>query len=321
MTEVINRMVKEAFGVAPTIEQAYEAAKSNLAAPEDAQVLFEVLEQPKKKTFGLFGGSDAKVRAYYEVKDETPVVTKPEKKVVQEKKADPVKKKEQPKAKAKTVAADTDPVLDYLTSIIKGMGVSGAEIERKENEEEILYEIKSTDDYGVLIGHHGDTLDAIQYLVRLYANKRTNEEKRISLNAGDYREKRAENLRTLAKRNANQVLKFGRSAKLEPMSAYERRIIHTAVQQIEGVSSHSVGSGADRRVIITLDEGVTPTVADKRRQGNRGSQHGGRNSSGRSQRNGRSTYQPSGEARAPRSDFESGSHYGKIDVSSFSQSK
>lgn len=287
-------MIKEAIGTAATIDEAILKAKAALNAPEDADVKIDVLVQPQKKILGLFGGSDAKVKAYYEAADEI--------------------------HSAPVHEAD-DSVAAYLKTIVEGMGVKNVAVTSLDSGEERIYEIKTDDDYGVLIGRHGETLDAVQYLVRLFANKKTDSDKRVSVNVGDYREKRNENLKALAQRSANQVLKFGRNVKLEPMNPYERRIVHTAIQGIEGVTSHSVGYDSERRVIITLEDGVEPTVADKRRYNGRGEYNKGGSRpqrGGSSYRRGGSSYRrdsaPQCEQREPRSDFASGTRYGKIEV-------
>ena len=175
-------MIKEAIGTAATIDEAISKAKAALNAPEDADVKIDVLVQPQKKIFGLFGGSDAKVKAYYEVEDEI---------------------------HAAPVQESNDSVGAYLKTIVEGMGVKNVTVTSSDSDEEKIYEIKTDDDYGVLIGRHGETLDAVQYLVRLFANKKTDSDKRVSVNVGDYREKRNENLKALAQRSATQVLKFG----------------------------------------------------------------------------------------------------------------
>ena len=110
---------------------------------------------------------------------------------------------------------------------------------------------------GHLIGHHGDTLDAIQYLVNLAVNKKEeNEERvytRISVDVENYRAKREETLRSLARRMAERVKKYRRSVTLEPMNPHERRIIHSEVQNIAGVTTVSIGQENSRRVVISLD--------------------------------------------------------------------
>ena len=111
---------------------------------------------------------------------------------------------------------------------------------------------------GVLIGHHGDTLDSLQYLANLAANKRVDGVKppyvKISVDAEGYRAKREATLRQLARRMADRVLKQKKSVMLEPMNPYERRIIHSEIQGIEGVSTNSIGSENNRKIVIFLDE-------------------------------------------------------------------
>lgn len=274
-------MLFEKTGTGATIEDALEKAKAALNAPEDIEVQIEVLQQPQKKTLGLFGGRLAEVRVFYELPDEE---------------------------KART----------YLKAIIEGMGITNYTVDREENDKDIIYNINCEEDYGILIGRRGETLDAIQYLVRLTAKKSGDEADgaRISVNVGNYREKRAENLRALAAKHAKTVLKYGRNVALEPMNPYERRIIHTAIQEIEGVTSHSVGYDSDRKVIISLEEGVKPTHArgdnyNNRRGGGRGRQGGGRG--GYNRGNDRRNSAPSAPTRAPRKDSE-GSLYGRIEI-------
>ncbi len=300
-------MIKEAIAVAATRDEAIQKAKAALNAPLDADVKFEIIQDAQKKILGLFGGKDAKVRAYYEAPDEVKPAKKaapkaqkapkaPEKAAVAEKKAD----------KAPMSAEDDAAIRKYLTTIITGMGIEDITINSHEEDEETVYELITDESHGAIIGRHGETLDSVQYLVRLFANKNTQGKKKVSLNVGDYREKRAESLKEFATRAANQVLKYGRNVKLDPMNPYERRIIHTVIQQIEGVTSHSVGYDSERRVVITLEEGVQPTHGDRRRNGgyNRGGNRGGRKES----------YKPSVPAdRAPKSDL-AGSRYGKIEV-------
>ena len=311
-------MIKEAIGIGKTGVEARENASVQLNAPFEADVQFTVVEMPKKKAFGLFGKeTPAKVKAFYEIPDEQPAA-KPAAKPAKEKKAE----KPAPKAPAAAKPAHVKkPVANpeafegtkaYIRSILKGLGITECEVTFAVEEEGIAIELDCGEDYGVVIGRRGETLDAIQYLVRLYMNKGKENYKRVSINIGNYREKRAETLRELAKRNAAKVLRNGRNAVLDPMTPYERRIIHPAIQEIEGVESHSVGSDSERKVVITLAEGVKPTNPDRRynnRGGksgyNRGNRGGNRTSSAQSA--------PQQPARSPRSDNSTASRYGKIE--------
>lgn len=308
-------MIKEAFGKGATTEAAIEAAKSELGAPWDADVQIEVLKTAKKKTLGLFGGSLAEVRAYYEAPDEVkkPAVknqkpAKPEKKAEakkpEAKKEAAPKKDETPKQTERTVGASSKAAEAYIKSILEGMGVQDASISSSEDDESVYVQLDCGNYYGYVIGRRGETLDAIQYLTRLVINKGKDNYKRVSINAGNYREKREETLRELAKKNAARVKKYGRNVCLDPMNPYERRIIHTTIQEIEGVDSHSIGSESDRRVVITLAEGFKATNPSNGR-GRRGDYRRYDNRS-------RSKEQPAAPTRAPRSDLE-GSLYGKIE--------
>lgn len=274
-------MIKEAFGTGSTLDEAKEAALKELNAPEDADIKYDVIERPKAKVLGLFGGSLAKMRAYYEYEDD-------------------------PFAKAK----------DYITVILKNLGIEESEISVEADDEEVKFSIACGDDYGSVIGRRGETLDAIQYLTRLVINRGSEDYKRVSINVGNYREKRENTLRALARKNAAKVRKYGRNVVLEPMNPYERRIIHTTVQEIEGVTSHSVGSDSDRKVVITLEEGIKPTNAGGYNRGRGGYNKGGyRGNRGGRRYNDSHDYEKSeAPARAPRSDSAGASLYGKIEI-------
>lgn len=316
-------MIKEAIGVAASVDDARKMAVENLHAPIDADVKVEILTFPKKKVLGLFGGADAKVRAYYDdgvsEKKETPKAEKsaPQKKEAPVKKN--VEKKPQPKKDAKkeapkkeNVKKEAAPAVDfsaiepvenaateYLKSILVGMGFTDVGVTAREAEEDVYFEITCGEDYGNIIGRRGETLDALQYLTRLFVNRANDNNKRVALNVGDYRARREETLRALAKRQAQRVLKYGRSSSLEPMNPYERRIIHTAIQEIEGVTSHSVGEGDRRRVVVTPEGG-------DRRGNYRNDRRGGRDK--------KAPYVPQVSAeREQKVDAISSSRYGKIE--------
>ncbi|MCL2299480.1 MAG: KH domain-containing protein, partial [Firmicutes bacterium] len=206
-------MTKEAIGTGATVEAAIEAAKAALAAPEDADVVTEILEMPGKK---LFKGTPAKVRAYYE---------------------------ESEFAKAET----------YLKTVLRLMGVE-ATILTVEEEDGVRFALDCGSNDGYVIGRRGETLDSLQYLTRLVVSRGREDYRRVGVNVGDYREQREQTLRDLAASSAAKAKKYGRNISLPPMSPYDRRIVHTVVQDTEGVNSFSVGEGGDRRVVVAPDE-------------------------------------------------------------------
>lgn len=155
------------------------------------------------------------------------------------------------------VAEGENRPLDFIRRLIADMGLD-AEAALYSASDGTLRITVTGEAASVLIGHHGDTLDALQYLANLAgAKKNENGEKskvRITLDIEGYRAKREETLRALARRKAAQVLEKKKSVMLEPMSAYERRIIHSEVQSIDGVSTNSVGSDTNRKIVIFLTD-------------------------------------------------------------------
>ncbi|HBL41224.1 MAG TPA: hypothetical protein DDY98_06505, partial [Ruminococcaceae bacterium] len=287
-SKVVNNLIKEAIGTGKNVVEAFENAKLALNAPDTADVMQEVLEMPKSKTLGIFGKEKpAKVRAYYEAPDEKPARAAKKDRSAQtdkpaQKNSKPQKtEKPAPKPKNTVSAPGFDQTEAYIRSILKGLGIAECSMVFTEEEDGVSVELDCGENYGVVIGRRGETLDAIQYLVRLFLNKSNDSYKRVSINIGNYREKREQTLKELAKRQASKVLKYGRNVVLDPMNPYERRIIHTAIQEIEGVDSHSVGSDSERKVVITLAEGFKATHPDSRggnrggRGGNRGGNRGG----------------------------------------------
>ncbi len=205
-------MNREVIATGATIEEAQEEARRLLGADEEANVEYEIIDLPVKKTLGLFGGSPAKVKATIQV-------------------------------------SPAEDAVEYLTKIFREMGVEGVTLTVKEMEggAEITAD---GEDIGLIIGRRGETLDALQYLVSLYINRSKEGFFRILLNVGNYREKRESTLQGLARRAAINAARTGRSTTLEPMSPYERRIIHTAVQNVRGATSWSVGEEPNRCVVI-----------------------------------------------------------------------
>ena len=173
--------------------------------------------------------------------------------------------------------------LEFANTLLKNMqiGATAVPMECPEDEELIVTETATVypkiniigDDSGILIGHHGETLDSIQYLVNLCALRKTKSKDgdyvKIVVDIENYRQKREETLRSLARRMAAKAVKYKRNVFLEPMNAYERRIIHSELQKYPGVSTHSVGSDRDRKIIVTYEG------ADKAHDANRRRRRGG----------------------------------------------
>jgi len=154
---------------------------------------------------------------------------------------------------------------DYITSILRAIGIE-AEYKIYQNAEGAVINVES-DNNGTIIGRRGETLDAIQYLCSIIANKADKEYFRITIDCLGYRSKRRETLEQLAAKVARSVLRTGRSQPLEPMNPYERRVIHSAISKIEGVSSRSVGEEPYRKIIISSNN---PRRNDRRRDDRKG---------------------------------------------------
>ena len=215
-------MNKEVITTGKTIEDAVAAAVAELGVNSAEEVEYTVIDEPKKGLFGI-GAAPAKISAKACIKGELYA-------------------------------------LGFINQLVEDMGL------------EVTVELKDMPDSdkdcklidingkgaGVLIGHHGDTLDSIQYLANLAANKKVNGIKpayvKIAVDVENYRAKREEKLRDLARKMADKVLKQKRSVMLEPMNPYERRIIHSEIQNIEGVSTNSIGSENNRKIVIYLEE-------------------------------------------------------------------
>ena len=277
-------MIKEARGFGDSIAEAQENARVNLGVAQDADIQYEIISQSKKKVLGIFGGSKAEVRAYIELPDQPQKKIKvPKKEKNKNVKGDNSKKNPEKKATAKKVETTAVKVVDlvpesdlpkdgkviaainYLRNVLEKIGAKDLVFKASEKEDNAFIQIDG-EDMGVVIGRRGETLDALQYLAGLAANDGGGYFK-ISLNIGDYRQKREAALIELAGKVADQVISTGRSRALEPMNPYERRIIHTAIQDIDGVVSNSIGEGNSRRVVVYSENGDIrpPRVSGDRR--------------------------------------------------------
>ena len=145
-----------------------------------------------------------------------------------------------------------DNIRDFLESVFKAMGLTVTiQIEKEEDSNVVNVDLKG-DDMGVLIGKRGQTLDALQYLTNLAVNKNSEDYVKVKIDTEDYRKRRRETLENLAKNIAYKVKRTKRPVSLEPMNPYERRVIHSALQNDKFVTTHSEGEEPYRHVVVTL---------------------------------------------------------------------
>ena len=213
-------MKQEFTATGKTVEAAVALGAEQLGVDASA-VTYEVLEAPKKGFLG-FGEVPAKVKVCYTPTPEMMALT-------------------------------------FVRTIIADMGIEAeASIAAVPGSKREYLVTVTGEDASALIGHHGETLDSLQYLTNLAANRREEDESgnytRITVDIENYRAKREETLRTLARRMAAKVVKYKKSVMLEPMNPYERRIIHSEIQHVAGVSTNSIGSENNRRVVMFLDD-------------------------------------------------------------------
>ena len=204
--------MKEIITTGKTVELAIEEACQQMNVSRE-KVEFEIIDLPKKALFGL-KTYPAKVRVFVKEEDKEAIA------------------------------------VEYVTSILKAMGVQDFTAEANKDGDNLNITLKG-DDLGFVIGRRGETIDAIQYLASLAINRIDGDYMRITIDSGNFREKREKTLESLAKRLARNVVKTGRSVTLEPMNPYERRIIHATVSTVEGATSSSIGEEPNRRVVIS----------------------------------------------------------------------
>jgi len=195
-----------------TVEDALEAALAELGVDRD-QVDYRVIEAPSRALFGILGGREAKVEVTV--------------------------KKVNPAENAKV----------FLQKVTSAMGLS-VSIDTTVGEENVTLNLRG-DDLGLLIGKHGQTLDALQYLTSLASQREGRERLRIIVDIEDYRKRRADTLEQLALRLADRVKRCGERIALEPMTPHERKIIHMCLQEDSLVETYSEGQEPFRRVVIS----------------------------------------------------------------------
>lgn len=353
----------EAVGTGKTVDEAIDAACSEIGMPRE-NVDIEILELPKKKLFGLMS-VQAKVKVTLQeeyvkkyIPKEQPKKAPEEKPAAkaeapkqEERKPQPQQKKpQQPKpqpkpqpqqqsapAEEKAPAEEEKPLAPevveakgaaaaaYIKEILLALGHSDADVKYSQKDGMIVLQL-SGEDMGAVVGRRGDNLDALQYLASLVANRSEGSYVRVVLDIDDYRSKREASLQAYARKTAFQVIKSGRSTTLEAMNPYERRIVHSTVQTVNGATSKSVGTEPNRRVIISPVEGARPRGdrrpprGDRNDRGDRGGDHGDRGD--RPQRPFRQN-RDRGESKKvdvpangepPKNDTSSISLYGKINL-------
>lgn len=202
--------MRSVIKVSKTIDEAIKEALIELNANK-ADVEIEIIDEPSKGLFGLIGGKDAKVR----------------------------------------VSVIYDPIEmadNFLCKVLSSMNIDAVNVVKKEGDN-LTIDIKdiSSTDMGILIGKRGNTLDAIQYLLSLVINKNKDNYIKVIVDIEGYRAKREETLIRLANKMAEKAKYVKRPIKLEPMNPYERRIIHSALQNIQGITTYSEGDEPYRR--------------------------------------------------------------------------
>ena len=229
-----------------TEEAAIAAALEELGLDRD-DVSVEIVERAKSGFLGI-GASPAVVRVQYEAPDE-------ESETAAEA---PAATQEQPAAAPAAPAAADEPesyarIRAFVSGLLEHMGIQ-AEIEITARENGGVNVNLSGSNMGAVIGRRGETLDAIQHLTNYAVNRGSDKHMHISVDAESYRAKREESLGRLAEKMAAKAIKYKRSMALEPMNSYERHVIHTALQDYEGVTTSSTGTEPNRRVVVSYEK-------------------------------------------------------------------
>lgn len=233
-------MIKSLEKTGRTEEDAIKAALAELGLDRD-DVSVEILERAKSGFLGI-GASPALVRVSYEVEDE----------VVESAVEAAVNEVVETAVSAAPIdeSADYAAVRRFLTGLLERMGVK-ADIEISDRDNGGINVNLSGNGMGAIIGRRGETLDAIQHLTNYVVNRGSEKHLHISVDAENYRSKREESLTKLAEKMAEKAIKYKRSMALEPMNSYERHVIHTALQNYEGVTTSSTGVEPNRRVVVS----------------------------------------------------------------------
>ena len=271
-------MIKFIDMTGKTEDEAIRRALEQLGLERD-DVSVEILERAKSGFLGI-GGSPATVRVSYDdgqpepVKPEPKAEKKPvycaevlQKEVRAREKQEREAKRGERRAEPKAEKAPREPVVlgeeirdeksEQIRAFLKGLLEhmdSAAEVKVYESEKGRYKVFLEGEKLGALIGRRGETLDAIQQLTNYSINRGSEKNRaRVQVDAENYREKREQSLERLAEKVAGKVTKYRRNVTLEPMNAYERHVIHTALQDTPGVTTFSIGTEPNRRVVVSYD--------------------------------------------------------------------
>lgn len=312
-------MKREYIGTGKTVDEAIEAACAALGC-ERSEIEFEILALAKKSFFGL-RTTPAQVKVTWEDGTPEPRANRPQEGRREKKAEKPAEKKPEPRAeKPKNEPKPEKPKAElaaaYLTEVIKAMEVKDFTITPKMREDTLVLLIEGSD-LGVVIGRRGETLDSLQVLTGLAANRGEGEYVRVNLDSGNFREKRTKTLEELAVKMAKNAVRTGRSTTLEPMNPYDRRIIHAAVAGVEGAASTSIGEEPNRRVVISS---LNPRKPQQDRRGGhggrgrRGGRGGDRRRDSRPVENTAVNAEKPAAPKAPLKEAEDKPLYGKIEL-------
>lgn len=252
-----------------TVDEAVREALSELNITRDNAEI-EVLDEGQKGFLGLIGSKDATVKVWPKVDETKSILNEIFNEEIEPETSQEVVQNTDDELEIEDEEVSTDEV--HMEEAIKTLDEENEEIlsaareflgkilETLELDNIVEMELENNtlnvnvngdeNRLGILIGKRGVTLDSIQYILNLIVNKKSSRYIRVNLDSSGYRDKRKKTLENLAGKMANKVLKTGRSIKLEPMNSYERKIIHTALQDFEGVLTHSEGKDPFRKVVI-----------------------------------------------------------------------
>ncbi|MDR3209939.1 MAG: protein jag [Oscillospiraceae bacterium] len=238
-------MIKILQKSAKTEDEAVQLALRELGLDRD-DVSVEIVERARSGFLGI-GSSPAVVNVSYEAPDEpqpAAAVQTPPSRTQSRTQSQTDIRAEKPAA-----TASTDRIREFLEGLLSRYGVTATVEISPETDGTVNVELAATEP-GALIGRRGETLDAIQSLTNYAVNRGRSGRLRINIDTENYRKRRTETLEALAEKTAAKVVRYRRNVTLDPMNAFERHVVHTALQNNEVVSTHSVGSEPNRRVVV-----------------------------------------------------------------------